>query len=98
MTPIDAGGNDVAASEVLPPDPAGVIARLIALGQLRARALTDAAVALDDATSVVRDALERGADVTIAECARAVGVARQTLYERLPAELIAGRHQTDPDL
>lgn len=69
-----------------------VYARVGVLGTSREQHLTAAAIDLDDIIDVVRHALEQGVDLNLAEVLRCSGIAKRTLYERLPADLVAARH------
>jgi acetyl/propionyl-CoA carboxylase alpha subunit len=91
MTPTDAGGNDVTYGELRAPTRQEVVAKLLTIGETRRKALDDASAALDDLVGIVTAALENGADLNLTECARAAGVTKQTLYDRIPPALIDGR-------
>lgn len=80
----------------LAPDPAAIYAAVGTHGDARRVALDTARDALDDVVALVTDALEAGADLNLTEIARRAGVAKATIYNRVPDELIAGRRDAEP--
>lgn len=66
--------------------------RVGVLGTSRRQHLTAASTDLDAIIDAVRDALAAGVELNLAEVLRVAGISKRTLYERLPADLVAGRH------
>lgn len=70
-------------------------------GASRGRALATADARLAEAIAVVEGALRDGVPLNLTEVARRAGVAKQTVYNHLPPELVAARvapyDPTDPD-
>lgn len=60
-------------------------------GTSRARALEKAEARLGEAMRLVETALRAGVPLNLTEVARRAGVAKQTVYNHLPPELVAGR-------
>lgn len=60
-------------------------------GTSRARALEKAETRLGEAMGLVETALRAGVPLNLTEVARRAGVAKQTVYNHLPPELVAGR-------
>lgn len=91
--------SDIAAAPDPPPrtpDVDDVYAAIGEHGSHRIAALAAAGDHLTDAIELARVALEAGADLNLTEVARRAGVTRQTIYQRLPADLIDARRGDDP--
>lgn len=76
---------------------ADVYARLDVYADTLKRARQDTRAAIDASVAEVRQALEAGVPLNLSECARRTGIAKQTLYSRLPPRLIADR-RGDPEV
>lgn len=63
-------------------------------GRERKRALERAAGRLDAIVSAVVASLRAGDDVNLERAAREAGIAKQTLYDRIPRDLLEQRAQT----
>jgi hypothetical protein len=65
-------------------------------GTDRHASIDAAQLSLEKAIAATREALEAGLPLNMTEVARRAGVSKQTLYNRLPDELVAARAAT-PD-
>lgn len=86
-------------TDVAPVDPAAALyAKVRRRGDTRRQSLVQADLALTDAVRLVREALRDGVELNLTEVARCAGVTKQTVYDRLGAEIIAARRSQDrPD-
>lgn len=79
------------------PDTAVVYATLDSLHASLLDARAQTRTAIDAALMTIRVALEHGTPINLTECARRTGIARATIYNRLPPELIAAARDGDSE-